>query len=191
MSNFDEGRLRFDFSSKWEAERYDADDQGQGSHSYYRNQVARLPSTKAVDFVGMFEDEDCYLIEVKDFREYRIENKQRLKCGELAIEVAEKVRDTVAGLVGAWRNESNKTVVSQIGANLLHKSKPIRIVLWLEDDTAADVRQWRQQLDTITTQIQSRLKWLTTRVLVTSCSAYSDKPPELRVRTIARPNAAP
>jgi hypothetical protein len=194
MTHIDEGRLRFTFDDNWSVERYDGDgDVTDGGHSFYRNQVSRLPDTKAVDFIGILELEGGYLIEVKDFRGYRIPNKRRLKSDELALEVAHKVRDTVAGLVGAWRNESNSTTLSNTGQLLFHKTKILRIVLWLEDDVSVDRGTWRERLNTLTTRIQGYLGWLTRRVIVMSSSTYFNNPPGVRVSTIARlgPGAAP
>jgi hypothetical protein len=194
MSQLDESRLRFEFTPDWSVERYDGDEitgatGKSNAHSFYRNQVSRLPLTKAVDFVALFQLENGYLIEVKDFRGYRIQNKKRLTGHELALEVAHKVRDTVAGLVGAWRNESNNTTLTASGQLLFHKTKSLRVVLWLEDDVAVDPSTWREELNTLTTRIQGYLRWLTPRVIVLSGSTYSNKPPGINVSTISRPKS--
>ena len=62
-----------------------------------------------MDFVGLLDGAhgDLYWIEVKDFRGYRIQNKRRLSEGELAIEVAQKVRDSIAGIIGAYRTSGS------------------------------------------------------------------------------------
>ena len=88
---FEEGHLRFRFDDSWYAIKYD-------EHPDYRERIERLDGTKAVDFVAVHRDSQLFLIEVKDFRGHRIENQPRLREGELAIEVGQKVRDTVAGI---------------------------------------------------------------------------------------------
>lgn len=189
---FEEDKLRFEFGSQWKVERYDGKEgAGTGTwdgHPFYRNQVSRLPATKAVDFVGVITVDDTYLIEVKDFRGYRIKNKKRLTSGDLALEVAYKVRDTVAGLVGAVRNEASPTVLSASAKMMLDRTKCVRVVLWLEDDAAVNPKAWAEELNTLTTRIQSYLRWLTARVLVVSQSTHADKPPHLQVSNV--PGAA-
>lgn len=190
-SKFEEGNQQFEFDAKWKVERYDGRDGAAAEgHAFYRAQVSRLPGTKAVDFVGILIGEGGHLVEVKDFRGYRIQNKKRLTSGELAIEVAQKVRDTVAGLVGAVRNETHPSVLTDAGLLLLKKSEPLRIVLWLEDDAAVNQQAWAEELNTLTTRIQGYLRWLTSRVLVVSGSTYAHKPPGLKVTNRTRTPAS-
>jgi len=183
-SQIDEGSLRFEFESQWRVARYDGDEKTAPAHAFYRNQVSRLPGTKAVDVVGILAGEGGYIIEVKDFRGYRIQNKKRLSSGELAIEVAQKVRDTVAGLVGAVRNESNPSLLTEAGLLLVNKAKTIRILLWLEDDAKVNKKEWAEELTTLTTRIQGYLRWLTSRVLVVSIATYALKPPGIKVTNV-------
>lgn len=188
---FDEGNQHFEFDSKWKVERYDGGgDTPVGGHTFYRNQVSHLPNTKAVDFVGVHALEGAFLIEVKDFRGFRIQNKKRLKSGELALEVAHKVRDTVAGLVGAVRNETHASALTDVGLSLLKQTETVRIVLWLEDDAAANGRVWAEELNTLMTRIQGYLRWLTPRVLVVSGSTYAQKLPGLQVTNVPRKPAS-
>ena len=92
---FDEEHLRFRFDDSWFVIKYD-------EHRDYRERIERLDETKAVDFVAVQADSRLYLIEVKDFRGHRIENQERLRESELGIEVGQKVRDTIAGIVAAY-----------------------------------------------------------------------------------------
>jgi hypothetical protein len=183
-TRIDEGKLRFEFESQWRVARYDGDETAAPAHAFYRNQVSRLPETKAVDFVGILAGEGGYLIEIKDFRGYRIKNKKRLASADLAIEVAQKVRDTIAGLVGAVRNETNPSLLTDAGLLLFNKAETVRIVLWLEDDAAMNPKVWAEELNTLTTRIQTYLRWLTSRVLVVSISTYAHKPPGIRVANV-------
>lgn len=174
---FNEGHLRFTFQDAWQVEKYD-------DHPFYRNRVSRLPETKAVDFVGHAPDALYYLIEVKDFRGYRIQNKYRLTTDELATEVAQKVRDSVAGVIGHKREHPAPGTLSTLAERLHQPATTIRVILWLEDDTAHDQRVWRAQLLTITDRIKSYLNWLTTKIFVVSLSTHVDKPPALRVANL-------
>ena len=185
-ARIDEGKLRFEFESQWRVARYDGDEGAAPAHAFYQKQVSRLPGTKAVDCVGLLFGEGGYLMEVKDFRGYRIQNKKRLGSGELAIEVAQKVRDTIAGLVGAVRNETNPSILTDAGLLLFKKAETVRIVLWLEDDAAVNPKAWAEELNTLTTRIQTYLRWLTSRVLVLSISTYAQKPPGIKVTNVPR-----
>ena len=93
--------LRFRFHDTWVAIKYD-------DHGDYNERIERLPETKAVDFVAVLDQRSLYFIEAKDFRGHRIENRDRVHDGELAIEVAQKVRDTIAGIVAAHHRGSTE-----------------------------------------------------------------------------------
>lgn len=86
---FQEQRLEFEFGKSWSVTKLD-------SNTFYREHMEKLDGTKAVDFVGTANNQDLYLIEVKDFRGHRIENKDRLQDGQLAIETGQKVRDSIS-----------------------------------------------------------------------------------------------
>ena len=58
-------------------------------------------------FLGIWNKSELYLIEVKDFRHHRIETRDRLLKGELAAEVAQKVRDSLSCIIGAYRTSEN------------------------------------------------------------------------------------
>jgi hypothetical protein len=88
-----------------------------------------------------------------DFRGDRIANKARFN-GELATEVALKVRDTAAGLIGASRKARHGfPLLSELG-------KGITVVLLAEDDVQRDPLRAKQQLSTLTQQLKQKLAWL-------------------------------
>jgi len=122
-----EGRLCFSFDGDWKVIKWD-------DHAAFRGGLMRFESTKAVDFVGVLADA-LWLIEVKDFRRYRIENKERLASGALAREVARKVRDSIASLVWACQREPlDRRDIGPFLRTLLGCKQKIPIVLWLEED---------------------------------------------------------
>jgi hypothetical protein len=174
---FHEGNLRFTFQDAWQVEKYD-------DHPFYQNRICRLPETKAVDFIGHASDASNYFIEVKDFRGYRIQNKRRLTTDELAKEVAQKVRDSVAGVIGCKREHPTPGSLGTVADRLHQPATTIRVVLWLEDEMAHDPRAWEAQLLTIADRIKSYLKWLTARIFVVSLSTHVDKPPALHVANL-------
>jgi hypothetical protein len=93
MKIITEGKLVFSFESD-QAVKYD-------DWSFYRNQLTNaFGKAKAVDLIFIDED-DAWLIEVKDYR-----HNKRTKPSDLAVEIAEKIRDTLAGLAVAQKNSS-------------------------------------------------------------------------------------
>ena len=166
MTVIDEAGLRFQFDARWQdAVKWD-------DTPAYRNGIGRLPGTKAVDILCRSSG-GCWLIEVKDFRGHRIENKGRLDNEELQQEVAQKVRDTLAGLLGAARIHAEDTRWASCVKALVAPGE-VRVVLWLEEDFTpppgsgtADQR-WRTHLSVLQNRLKQQLRWLTTHVLVTS-----------------------
>lgn len=155
----DEGAIRFTFDDSWVIWKYD-------ESTPYRQGIERLKDSKAVDFVGYVGDEP-YLVEVKDFRGRRIENKER--CGKpLAVEFALKVRDTLAGVIGAARNAADRADWRRLVRKLCDDSSKVRLraVLWLEDDSARDPRKWKAMASAQAGLIKQQLSWLTRRVLI-------------------------
>jgi len=121
---WEEGKLRFEFSARWQIVKLD-------QHPQYRQGIEKLDGTKAVDFVGLFNQRDLYFIEVKDFRGHRIENKQRLRSGELALEMGQKVRDSLACLIAGCRTTTDEKLWQPLVQRLVRRDSVIRIVLWL------------------------------------------------------------
>lgn len=160
--SFDEGRLRFDFGDSWTVEKYD-------DHRDYRKKIGKLDGTRAIDFVGVLDERELFLIEVKDLRGFRIENKGRVEQGLLALEVAFKVRDTLSGLVAAHRRSSEPETWEPYVRTLSQPQRRLSVVLWLEEDRpAGKVRSQREAAarGTLTQILKKRLRWLTTKVAV-------------------------
>ncbi len=97
MKRIEEEYLAFDFGERWKVFKFD-------DHRDYQRMKDTLEGTKAIDFLGVLDKKELYLIEVKDFRQHRIETRDRLLTGELAIELAQKVRDSLACIIGAYKN---------------------------------------------------------------------------------------
>ena len=107
----------FSFGASCTAAQYE-------SWAFYRNQLQRIPGTKAVDFVCI-NGGRTYLIEVKDYRFH-----PRTKPTLLSDEVALKVRDTLAGLAAA-RVNANVPQERQTARTALNCDR-WRVVLHLE-----------------------------------------------------------
>ncbi|MGL4611258.1 MAG: hypothetical protein ACRCYY_16555 [Trueperaceae bacterium] len=155
---FEEGYLHFEFDDgHWQILKFDKDVD-------YEKMMQALSSTKAVDFVGILE-KNCYFIEVKDFRGYTTNNKQRLLTDNLAVEVGQKVKDSIACILGSCRM-SSQSERWQVFVQALLK-KDIKVILWLEHDLhqkAIDRNKARASVEG--NVLKTKLRWLTTKVAV-------------------------
>lgn len=175
---FDEGKLRFQFGPSWTVEKYD-------DHRDFLQKIRTLQGTKAVDFVSVLGEADIYLIEVKDLRGHRIENKARISDGQLALEVALKVRDTLSGLIGASRTSSEPEVWDTSVEALLDRRRALRVVLWLEEDpTRQQAMVQRAQMSVLVDLLKKRLRWLTTKVFVLNQATHRAALPDMTVRSL-------
>ncbi len=141
----------------------------------YRAGVHRLQKTLAVDIVADVEGVGGVYLEVKDFRAARGENEKR-KSEDLALEVAQKVRDTLAGMTWACHRGLGEAGHERL-VGALTSQTPL-VVLWLEEDRA-DIGG----ATALATQIKAHLKpWLKANVQVMSRSLAARRAlPWLRV----------
>lgn len=164
MSIIKEGNLTFQFPSDWQVCKYD------GENHFYYNQVCQCQGTKAVDILAL-SGPQLFMIEAKDFRGDRIKNKERLNKGELIIEVAQKVRDTFAGLYGAYRcfNEELQPFCHRLFTG---KYQPVKVVLLLEEDIppSNDIKSLKQKRAALAISIHKQLKFLSVHCSVHNCS---------------------
>ncbi|QEH32540.1 hypothetical protein OJF2_10170 [Aquisphaera giovannonii] len=160
--------LRFEFSDDWLAVKYD-------DHPDYRERIGGLRETKAIDLVATFRRNrhTLHFIEVKDFRGHRIENRERIRDGELAVEVAQKVRDTIAGIIAAHHRGKAETWGPHAQC-LVTPDRPVKVVLWLEEDLP-HIPPGRPQnrASVLTDALKRELRWLTTKVLVLNIASGS------------------
>lgn len=173
---FTEGALRFLFGDSWLVEQYDR-------HPDYRGRIEKLDKTKAVDFVGRLSGDlpaGVYLIEVKDYRP----EPTAYKHSELALDVALKVRDTLAGILGAFRTSSSPETWRPFVEGLAQSEPPVRIVVWLEQPThGRTTARTKNEAQVLAAELKKRCKWLTSQILVTNL-ALGSHPPKLSVKSL-------
>lgn len=155
---FEESHLRFNFhDEEWDhLVKYDEEKD-------YRKLGNSIPGTKGVDFIGISR-EIIYFIEVKNYRGYRLESKP--KIAELDIIVAQKVRDTLAGLLGGIRNSTHKKEIwSKHLAHVGDKKKQLNILLWMEEDNPNEGRQ-KVYKNILGKNLKRRMSWLSSRIII-------------------------
>jgi hypothetical protein len=168
---FEESRMIFDFSAtSWSyLMQYDKET----DFDKIKNAIS---GTKAVDFIGVLHQNTLCIIEVKNFRGSRIENKPRVENGDdsLDLEVALKVRDTCAGIVGAAKNSTHRQDFWQTYLSFFQRDeKRVEVILWLEEDkdprpVSIQEKRKKSQGGTLNQNLKKRLKWLTPYVFVNS-----------------------
>jgi len=175
-TQIEEGHLLFEFSDQWQIMKFD-DAPG------YRNWIGKLQETKAIDFLGILSANKLYFIEVKDFRGDRIQNEQRLLSGDLAIEVAQKVRDSLACIIGAARTPSQAQEWQHYQSFLCNTKTQIFVILWLEYDLPThSVKRKKVRTSVGSNVLKKELRWLTSHVLVSNMS--SQMIPDLTVSNL-------
>lgn len=172
---FEEGGLLLRFpANAWQVLKWDDDE-------LFCERIAKLngelsdtakgttipEGTKAVDFVALHPSHGLYLIELKDFRGHAAANKHRHER-ELPLEIGLKVRDTIAGLVGACRVGAGNARVAPFASALVDRELPLQVVAWIAEDGAhprqQKTRQARDQMRL--TALRRSLAWLTRKVWV-------------------------
>lgn|GEM_PF-887308 len=152
--------------------------------------LSQASGSHGVDLVGLREGPkgSLYLIEVKD---YRTSEKQRSTRNKLADEgdlladiVAGKVRDTVAGLVGAARVERDQ--IWRVCVEALVK-REVWVVLWIEHaavDVSSSVQGKRGKVRALSPieKLKKRCRWISARVAV--CSRSGESLPGVTVRSV-------
>ncbi|MDC0717769.1 hypothetical protein [Nannocystis bainbridge] len=189
---FREEDLDFSFDASWTvARQWDKE-------SVFLALRDRVPGSHGVDFVGVRAGKpSLFLIEVKDYRTSEDRGSTRDKVensGErLAELVGAKVRDTVAGLIGAARAARDPDWRSARLA-LAGEQGDVWVVLWIEHAGLASPAKVRRQRESVGAgvlqeSIRRRCRWLHARALV--CSRDGECLPGLTVRSIAQAERAP
>jgi hypothetical protein len=163
MTSLIEKNLQFDLGSEWTAvTKWDKD-------AAFLQGIRKLAGTKAVDILASRKT-DVLFVEIKDYRGSHA-LKKVLKNDELMRAVAKKVRDTIAGVVGAVYTRTNGPQCQLFVKNWATKTRVV-VVLWLEDDLlSASSSGTKEELRTaemglLTDQLKSELRWLTSSVIV-------------------------
>lgn len=170
MREFTESRLVFRFDDEWAVEQWDAQPAYRAAGAF-----GSLPGTAACDFIGWHTSDRFFFFEVKNFTDHHHDNVERVRGGELALEAASKVRDTMAGMVWARGRDFDRAPLTALldkGLDALvgDGSSRVRVVLWVEDRPALSPIA----ASALATDLKRHLKrWFKIqRVLVTSIALF-------------------
>jgi len=163
---FTESNLTFTFEeTKWEILKYD-------EHPKYIGISNALAGTKAIDFLGFYNNSDLVMFEVKGFRGYGSNKSVNARLAEgmevLSTEIAQKVKDTVAAIAGISRNIQADNTLWEKAIKQIVDNKNLTIVAWIEEDLnnlALKARK-KNEMSVRTDKLKNKLKWLTTNIFV-------------------------
>jgi len=157
-----ESELKFEFlNENWTTIKYD-------DNLDYLKVSNSLQGTKAIDFLGFYNENSLVLFEIKSFRgfEYQDSTQKRLANGmeELSTEIAQKVRDTVAVITGLSRNsqEINSSLWDK-SANHILKNKQLIIIAWIEEDAN---KRTKNEMSVRISKLKNKLSWLTNEIFI-------------------------
>lgn len=166
MTVFKESYLHFTFDeAHWNVIKYDEDPK-------YIDISNKLAGTKAVDFLGFYNSNTLAMFEVKGFRGYgslkSVNDRLAHGMEELSTEVAQKVKDTVAAIVGISCNTGLQDAFWQQAATHLLQKKPLVIVAWIEEDLNNKIVKQRKknEMSVRTSKLKNKLAWLTTNITI-------------------------
>ncbi len=161
---------RFEFGDSWTVFKFD-------DETDLLKLKKGVDGTKDADIVGIFNDTRLYLMEITDLRGHRIENRDKLKHGEMVQEFVQKIRDTIPAIVGAFHTTDHKEQWNILMQKLADRSEKIRTLLWIEQDrprNSYEENKRSAELDTLTKFLKKHLSWLTPRVLVENKQTYRE-----------------
>jgi hypothetical protein len=178
-----ERALEFSFEQPWAvAVKWD-------ETSAYRERIGRdIQGTDAVDIVAVANSRLLF-VEIKDYRWPTA--TPNLFGRDLIAKVAEKVRDTIAGVCGAARTAGDGTVSSadweRIAGAVANPKMSLFVVLWLEPGSYWPSPSARKTaLSTLNQHLKTSLRWLTNRVFVYELSS-GQAISGLQVRSLPKP----
>lgn len=180
--DFDESGLRFHFKPAWaQVAKWD-------KATPHKRLEQGIPESSAVDFVAGRQSA-VLLLEVKSY--LKPNTTPPLWGSALAAKIARKVRDTVAGIVGAAQTAGDGLDTSGATWQALVKtlSDPdadVHVVFWWElgEPYVHTENQRKQLFNNLIQLLKPKLRWLTGRVLV--CS-LDDAPAKLDLEVLSLP----
>lgn len=175
MKEFNESGLLFKFSDQWEVYQLDKE-------ADYREKICKkVPETKSIDFIGFNENQKILLfVEVKSFRGHgNRTNRQRLtgENDDITVEVAQKVRDSLATIIGGARHSTNQPDKWKKYIDHLTNEKDLKVIAWVELDVSTQNLLERSKINISTrrNELRKRLTWLTSDVQVLNTQNYNNE----------------
>lgn len=185
----EEKPFRFDFDDAfWNTIQYD------GPGQVFRTTIEpKVHGSKAVDFCGIYDKKKLVLFEIKSLKNAMgsLDARKRLENGgeDIATEIAQKVRDSLAGIVHGGRFKISDFWINSLDL-LASASKEVYVIAWIEQDPNLDPK-WKERRKCanplIRQTLQRKLNWLTPNgnIFVTSSTDYLGEELNFKVSLLA------
>ena len=165
MNKYHEGAFRYTFPREWKVFRLQTDE-------FYRRQFQGFNGgSKEVDFIALDGNDCLWLLEAKDFS-----NHPRSNPRDLAEEVADKVRDSLACLE-AMQVSSLSNPGSRVAGEGLSKAQSCRVVLHLEMPTPGNLALSPIDSSNVRMRLRQLLRGIDSTALVADQSRLRDEIP--------------
>lgn len=158
MSKFEESGINFDFGSEdWQVVKYD-------EHLAHKKVCKVVHPTKAVDFLGIYDDRKLYFIEVKNYKGHTDDPETREATGsggeELMRRIAVKVRDSIASATNAARYSANDSgFFNRVNEIMLDDAEKIVVIAWIEFDEP-NMKERKAKMSIWSQKLKQKLSWL-------------------------------
>jgi hypothetical protein len=162
MTEISEGKLTLVFNNtNWKVEKYDDCDT-------FKNCIGRTESLKAVDIVGIHNEDTVYFFEMKDYNGYeetKLSNWD-YNINSLTKDLSQKVKDTILGVFSTQRNESISNEYWDLIISNFKENNEIKIIFWIDGRLGDYSSSFR--LTQLTQNLKRKLRCLNSNILVTN-----------------------
>lgn len=158
MSSFEESGIKFDFSSEdWQVVKYD-------DHLAHKKVSKVVHPTKAVDFLGIYDNKKLYFIEIKNYKGHTDdpETREVTSSGgeELMRRIAVKVRDSIASATNAARYSTNENeFFRRVNEIMLNDAEKVVVIAWIEFDEP-NAKERKAKMSIWSQKLKQKLSWL-------------------------------
>lgn len=156
-------------------------------HPAYRRGIEQIDKAGAVDVLGLC-GKSLYFIEAKDYRFNRRKNRI-----DSRLQLESKVRNTVAGLLGACRHKEHVAACAPFVDLILNRRIELKIVFWYETPAVVGAAELsmakRAKVGSMIAarRVENNIKWLDAGVFSTrTVEEYQEILPDLVVTSLPR-----
>lgn len=163
-TDFVEHALEFSFGSRWNVIKYD-------EHRHGHERFKRIQGTRGADFVGQLDGNSLFLIEVKDFR--RARQKDRTGAEEKIADVALKSKDTVAGVIGAYRTSPDPGPWQSFACSLADDTRTLKAVFVCVEAPRSSPQEDKVRASVLTKILRRKLDVLVDHTMVVNLQTWA------------------
>lgn len=159
MINFEESNMVFQFPEGFKVVKLD-------DSSFYKKHYVSLTTSKSIDFL-IFHENTYFLIEVKNFK-LSLKNKETknrflINTSEsLSLEMALKVRDSLACILGASRTQHEEEISEY--KNILKHNQKLKVILFIIPPNFYNERELNDIKMALSDDLKKKLKWLNAKI---------------------------